>query len=108
MDTEETTEPQSGVTPESSGHQTEELPKSCKQCERWHEIKERIRVSEVLASVIEKIKGKLEAEDFKPTVADLLKLVDAEKNLEQEDFENDGAKEVKVTVTWLPDTSSEK
>lgn len=107
MDDETTTEPQSGITPESSGHQTEEFPKSCRQCERWHAIKERIRVSEVLASVIDKIKGKLEQEDFKPTIGDLLKLVDAEKNLEQEDFENDGANELKVTVTWLPDTSTD-
>jgi len=58
--------------------------------------------------VIEKMKVKLEAADFKPTIADLLKLVDAEKTLEQEDFENDGAKEVKVTVTWLPDSSIEE
>ncbi|MBZ5724866.1 MAG: hypothetical protein LAP87_07695 [Acidobacteriia bacterium] len=73
-------------------------PRPCRECSRWNEIKQRLRVTEVLEDSIEKVKKKLTSEEFKPTVADYLKLLQVEKDLERE-FEDGSPKEIEVT--WV-------
>ena len=75
----------------------EKAPKACRECRQWKEMKERIRISELLTKAIEKFEARLKDADFKPTVAEYLKLV----QLEQE-FELGTAKEIKVT--WIDPT----
>ena len=75
----------------------EKAPKSCRDCSKWKEMKEKIRVSELLTKAIEKFEVRLGESEFKPTVAEFLKLV----QLEQE-FEQETAKEIKVT--WIDPT----
>jgi len=79
----------------------EKSPKDCRDCERWSEIKDRVRVSEALEQAIQAVEAKIRAEDFKPTVAEYLKLIQMEK-----EFGQDDAKEIKVT--WVePAATSE-
>jgi hypothetical protein len=72
----------------------QKAPKDCKKCPRWKEIKEKIRVSNLLGKVIQKFEQRVTEQDFKPTIAEYLKLVQLEQEAEQED-----AKEIKVT--WI-------
>jgi hypothetical protein len=82
----------------------EKAPKECRRCPRWKEIKEKIRVSDLLSKAITSFEERIQAKDFKPTIAEYLKLVQLEQESEQEE-----AKEIKVT--WIEPTvtsSSEK
>ncbi len=71
-----------------------QAPKECRDCGRWKEMKEKIRIAELLETAIAKMESKLKARDFKPTLAEFLKLVQLEQELNQED-----AREIKVT--WV-------
>jgi lipoate-protein ligase A len=72
----------------------EKAPKTCRECSRWNEIKEKIRVAELLAKTIEGIEERLKDKTFKPTMGDYLKLLQMEQEIEQET-----PKEIKVT--WV-------
>jgi len=76
-------------------------PPKCEECSRWKEIRKKVRVAELLETAIEKLKARLKANDFKPSVADYLKLVEMEEELEQG---SDAIKEIKVT--WVEPTES--
>ena len=80
----------------------EAMPKSCEECSRWKEIRKKFRVQELLQTAIRKLKERFEAHDFKPSVADYLKLVEMEDELEQS---TETLKEIKVT--WVETTESE-
>jgi len=77
-------------------------PKGCRECSHWTEIKQRLRVTEVLQTAIEQIEKRLKGPDFKPTVGDYLKLMQIEQELEHE---SDEAKEIKVT--WVEPVTSD-
>jgi len=78
----------------------QKAPKECRKCPRWKEVKEKIRTSELLGKVITVFENRVKDPDFKPTVAEYLKLVQLEQEAEQEN-----AKEIKVT--WIePEVTS--
>jgi hypothetical protein len=77
-------------------------PKSCRECGHWKEIKQRLRVVELLQTAIDRMEKRLKESDFKPTVGDYLKLVQMEKELEHDSEET---KEIKVT--WVEPTTSD-
>ena len=60
----------------------------------------RVRLSDLLDKAIEGIEERFKAKDFKPTMADYLKLLQMEIELEQED-----TREIKVT--WVEPTPSD-
>ena len=75
-------------------------PHSCKECEHWIEVRDQLRVGAVLATVLGKMEEKLKADDFKPSLADYMKLMQLEK-----EFGDEETKEIKVT--WVePEKSS--
>ncbi|MCX6633373.1 MAG: hypothetical protein NTW28_37740 [Candidatus Solibacter sp.] len=78
----------------NKGKKQEKAPKSCQECERWAEVRNKLRVSGVLTDVIKKMEEKLKTEEFKASVADYLKLVQMEKDIDDEE-----TKEIKVT--WV-------
>jgi hypothetical protein len=78
----------------TKGKKQEKAPKSCEDCEHWTEVKNKLRVGKVLEGVITKMEGKLATEEFKPSLADYLKLVQMEKEIGEEE-----TKEIKVT--WV-------
>ena len=59
----------------------------------------RVRISDLLEKAIVGIEARLNAKDFKPTMADYLKLLQMEIQLEQEEV-----KEIKVT--WVEPTTT--
>ena len=63
----------------------------CRDCKQWPLIRERVRVGESLAKVIEKMEAEIKKPEFKTTMADYLKLVQLEK-----EFETNEAKEIRV------------
>ena len=76
--------------------------KSCEDCEHWAEVRNKLRVNGILAKVITQMEGKLKDVEFKPSLADFLKLVQMEK-----DLDDDGPKEIKVTWVEPVKSSSE-
>jgi len=79
----------------------EKAPGSCQNCAHWDEIKDRVRVKQVLTSTLAKIEAKLKAKTYKPSLADYLKLMQLEKDFGEED-----AREIRVT--WVePGTTSD-
>ena len=83
----------------AKGTKEEKAPKSCQECEHWTEVSKKLRVSKVLTSVITKMEEKLETNEFKPSLADYLKLMQMEKDLAGEE-----PKEIKVT--WVEPVKS--
>ena len=83
----------------AKGTKEEKAPKSCQECEHWTEVRNKLRVGKVLDSVITKMEEKLNAEEFKPSLADYLKLMQMEKDLAGEE-----PKEIKVT--WVEPVKS--
>ena len=78
------------------------VPQSCEECGRWKSIRQKARVEELLKTAIERLRERFAEKDFRPSVADYLKLVEMEEQLEQ----SPGAlKEIKVT--WVEPTVSE-
>jgi hypothetical protein len=85
----------------AKGKKTEKAPKSCQECEHWTEVRNKLRVGGVLEKVIATMETKLTKDEFKPSLADYLKLVQMEKEIGDEE-----PKEIKVT--WVePVRSSE-
>jgi hypothetical protein len=83
----------------AKGKKQENAPKSCQECEHWAAVNNKLRVVKVLTSVIEKMEGKLGAEEFKPSLADYMRLVQLEKELGEE-----APQEIKVT--WVEPVTS--
>lgn len=73
--------------------------KACRKCSQWNEVKERIRVAELLEKAVAAFEAKVSKKDFTPTVTEYLKLVQLEHEAEQME-----AKEIKVT--WVDQDST--
>jgi NAD(P)H-nitrite reductase large subunit len=83
----------------AKGKTLEKAPKSCEDCEHWTEVKKKLRVGTVLENVLKKMEEKLGTAEFKPSLADYLKLVQMEKEIGEE-----GPREIRVT--WVDPSSS--
>ncbi|HEV3334570.1 MAG TPA: hypothetical protein VG096_26460 [Bryobacteraceae bacterium] len=75
--------------------------KICQECPEWHTMKQRLRVSELLIKAIEGFESRLNAQDFKPTVSEYLKLLQLQQEL---DATEERPKEIKVT--WVDPVST--
>jgi hypothetical protein len=64
---------------------------SCEGCRRWKEVKSKMRIAELLEKAAESFTGKDGKAEFKPSLAEYLKLVQLAK-----EFEEDEVKEIKV------------
>ena len=74
----------------------------CRKCERWDAVKERIRIKELVEKAIANFESDISRNNFKPSIAEFLKLMTLEKEAEQEEI-----KEIKVT--WVgPTPQSER
>jgi len=81
-----------------TGRKTGRAPKNCRQCTRWGEVSEKVRVHELLERTIEQFELKIREAEYKPTVAEYVKLL----QLEREIGEEDEPKEIKVS--WVGPT----
>jgi hypothetical protein len=68
----------------------------CRDCPEWQTMRQKLRVSELLVKAIEGFESRMKAQDFKPTVAEYLKLLQMEQEM---DATEDKPKEIKVT--WV-------
>jgi hypothetical protein len=76
--------------------------KNCRECPNWDEVRERVRVHELLEKAIKTFESKIQKADYEPTVAEYVKLLQLGREMGQEDE----PKEVKVT--WVgPNETSE-
>ncbi|MBZ5579450.1 MAG: hypothetical protein LAP40_23065 [Acidobacteriia bacterium] len=75
-------------------------PPSCRNCERWPEIKNKIHIWELLTTAIEGLGERVKANDLKLTLGDYLKLLQLEKEMEEQ-----GPKEIRVTWVEPRETS---
>ncbi len=69
--------------------------RDCKKCGNWEAMREHVRVSELLDKAIASYDEKLKDTTFKPTIAEYLKLLQLEKELEDE------LQDTEVQVTWV-------
>ena len=84
------------------GRSRANVPKTCRECPNWGDVSKKVRVHELLEKTLGKFETKIGQQDFEPTVAEYVKLL----QLGQELGQDDEAKEIKVT--WVtPDTASE-
>jgi hypothetical protein len=66
----------------------------CKTCRRWDDIRERVRLAELVTSAASKLETRLMDRDFKPTLGDYLKLLQLEKEVVDEQVSE-------IKVTWV-------
>jgi len=78
-----------------------EVFKSCEKCSLWKEVKQRLRIAEVLTGIIDGFKERINNKELKPTVAEYLKLLEVEQ-----EFELESPKEIKVTWVEKPTPSN--
>ncbi|MBV9503805.1 MAG: hypothetical protein JO323_02245 [Acidobacteriia bacterium] len=67
---------------------------SCDQCPQWLEMKQKIRFAQLLTKASEGLEKRLQTEDLKPSLGDYLKLLQMQKELEEQE-----PKEIRVT--WV-------
>lgn len=73
----------------------------CRECEHWASVSERVRVTDVLAKAIGKMEMEIANDQFKATVGDFLKLVQLEKELDNEETKE-------IRVTWVEPEKAEE
>jgi hypothetical protein len=76
--------------------------KPCEDCSFYQALKQKLKVSEVLAQTIAKFEDRITDANFSPSVGDYIKLVQMKNELEEA---SDEAKEIKVT--WVEPLTSE-
>jgi hypothetical protein len=70
-------------------------PESCDRCPRWKELKEeRVRLAQLISKAREGFEARLRDKDLKLTLADYLKLIQMEKEI-------DDGKPREIKVTWV-------
>lgn len=74
---------------------------SCDGCTRWKEVKNKMRIAELLGKAAENFTKERATGEFKPTLAEYLKLVQMEKEFEEEDV-----KEIKIK--WVEPSARAK
>lgn len=72
---------------------------TCRGCKRWEEMKSKMRIAELLEKAASSFHGEGEKAEFKPTLAEYLKLVQLEREFEEEDLRE-------LKVTWVDPTAS--
>jgi hypothetical protein len=75
---------------------------SCEGCRRWKEVKNKMRIAELLGKAAESFTAAKDGQgEFKPTLAEYLKLVQMAK-----EFEEDDVKEIKIK--WVEPAARKK
>ena len=70
-------------------------PDSCDHCPRWRELKEeRVRLAQLISKARQGFEAKLQENDLKLTLADYLKLIEMEKEI-------DDGEPREIKVTWV-------
>jgi len=85
-----------------TGRLQEKAPKSCRQCERWGDVRDKIRIHELLERAITQFETKIKKQEYEPTVAEYVKLLQLDREIGQDDEPKE------IRVTWVgPITTSD-
>ena len=68
--------------------------KSCQGCKRWNDVRDKMRIAELLAKAAENFSAGEKNGEFKPSLAEYLKLVQLEKEFEEEEVRE-------IKVKWV-------
>jgi len=91
------------------GKRKEDLLSDCRTCDRWDDVKARMRVAETIAKSVDSVQERISNGEFEPTVAEYLKLVQMEREWQERESQVEGPKEIKVTWVEPPtESKSEK
>jgi hypothetical protein len=77
-------------------------PETCDDCPRWRELKEeRVRLAQLISKAREGFEARLQDKDLKLTLADYLKLIQMEKEI-------DDGEPREIKVTWVDPLATSK
>jgi hypothetical protein len=85
-----------------TGRLQEKAPKTCRECRRWEEVKDKVRIHELVERTIQQFESRIKKKEYEPTVAEYVKLLQLEREIGHEE---DEPKEIKVT--WVSPTTSD-
>jgi hypothetical protein len=74
---------------------------TCHGCKRWNDVRDKMRIAELLAKAADHFTAGDRNGDFKPSLSEYLKLVQLEK-----EFEEDEVREIKVK--WVEPAARKK
>ena len=77
------------------GRSIEKAPKTCRECEHWERVSEKVRVHELLERTIERFETKIQEMKYEPTVSEYVKLLQLKREMGQEDDPKE------IIVTWV-------
>lgn len=72
----------------------EVMPEDCRTCTHWDRVEQRMRVRELLTSMVDKLESRIEGDDFKASVGDFLKVLEIDKEMRGPDEAGE------MTVRW--------
>jgi hypothetical protein len=76
--------------------------RNCRDCENWDEMRNKVRAHELIEKAIKQFEKKISGQNYEPTVAEYVKLLQLGQELGLEDE----AREIKVT--WVgPNATSD-
>jgi hypothetical protein len=75
-------------------------PNTCRECEHWDEVSEKVRIHELLDKTLCTFETKIANKDYEPTLAEYVKLLQLGKEMGQEDEPKE------VIVTWVGPTET--
>ena len=86
----------------NKGGVKEKAPKTCRECQYWGQVSEKVRVHELLERTIERFETKIKEAEYEPTVAEYVKLLQLGREMGQDDEPKE------IRVTWVgPSAMSE-
>jgi hypothetical protein len=74
---------------------------TCQGCKRWKDVRDKMRIAELLAKAAENFTAGEVDSKFKPSLAEYLKLVQLEKEFEEEEVRE-------IRVKWVEPTELKK
>ena len=73
---------------------TRVVRKTCEGCKRWKDVRDKMRIAELLATAAENFTAGNVDKNFKPSMAEYLKLVQLEKEFEEEEVRE-------IKIKWV-------
>ena len=75
--------------------------KTCQGCKRWQDVRDKMRIAELLAKAADNFSAGQRDGEFKPSLAEYLKLVQLEKEFEEEEVRE-------IKVKWVEPSVKKK
>lgn len=77
------------------GQSNEKASISCRDCGHWDEVREKIRIHELVERTVQQFEAKISKKAYEPSVAEYVKLLQLEREIGQD------AEPKEIKVTWV-------